>query len=61
MSQLHTDQKQNQSSFISEGVHNGAKPKRAPLIDRLVDPSNVVFSLVFCQKARREFDVQQAG
>ena len=61
MSQLHTDHDHMQTATGSETNRVIVKPLRAPLIDRLIDPSNVVFSLVFCQQTRREFDVRQTG
>lgn len=61
MSQLHTEQDQTQTDTLSEATRTFVKPVRAPLINRLIDPSNVVFSLVFCQQTRREFDGRQAG
>ncbi len=49
-------------SILSQNITAETAPaKRMPLIDRLVDPSNVVFSLVFCQKARAEFELRRSG
>lgn len=56
MSQVDTEQDR-----IIEDVQPQSQIKRAPLIDRLIDPSNVVFSLVFCQKTRLDFDLRQAS
>ena len=61
MSQLHTTQDQPRNASTSETPRTNVTMLRAPLINRLIDPSNVVFSLVFCQQTRREFEVQQAS
>ncbi len=57
MSQSHSVTKPSDSQNNAPSTREARKP----LIDRLIDPSNVVFSLVFCQQTRREFEVQQAS
>lgn len=62
MSQFRIDQEQSRSNDDAVTTpHTRVSQSRAPLISRLIDPSNVVFSLVFCQQTRREFEVRQAG
>lgn len=61
MSQLRTNQDHPRQTSRSDTARKVTKPTRAPLINRMIDPSNVVFSLVFCQQTRRDFEGQQAG